>query len=287
MCVIGIVGGAALLVWHFVQHPIPTHTNEYGARVADAPPTPEKTPPAAAPKKPAIIPAPATPAGPADNSTASTIAEPPIPAAPQGDDKIQIQSLRVVAGNAVPGSGDVVGEVQNTYAVALTEARVSIVLTPKDGQPIPLKEVRVRYIPPKSKVPFSVSFEDAGNADESAQASGSATGIKADEKTVCWLASDVSQPGEPEKKVIYVLNGKAHNESGGAVNNVRVYADFFLGNGVHKEGMSAEGTIDNDSKTLGAGKTAYFTLTFDTAEARLVSPDRVKTYSVRVIAQKP
>jgi hypothetical protein len=285
MCAVGIVGVAVALVVHFVQHPIPTHTNEYGARVADAPPAPAQLPPAPAPKKPAIDPVPTTPTRTIDNSTASATAEPPAPATPQGDEKIQVQSLKVVAGNAVPGSGDVAGEVYNSYDVALTEAVVSIVLMPKDGQPIPLKDVRIRYVPPKSKVPFSVPFEDAGNADESAQASGSATGVKADPKTVCWLVSEDCHPGTPEKKVIFVLDGKVRNDSGGAVKEVRVYADFFIGNGVYKR--TEEGTIDNDTKTLGAGKTANFTLRFDTADARLASPNVVKTYCVRAIAQKP
>jgi hypothetical protein len=278
-----VIGGGAFCVWHFVLRSPTAPANV--ARVADTPALPAQLPPAQQPVRP--------PADPVTRTPARAVEDPPPPPAPQptsapiptGDDKIQVQALRVIP-NEIRGTGDVAGEVQNSYDVALRDASVSVMLTPKEGPPITLKEVKVRYIPPRSRVPFSVPFEVDADVEDSTPANGWATGEKADEKTLCWLVSDDQcHVATPEKKRFYVLDGRVRNDSGGPVKDVIIYADFFIGHGIWKGAQG--GTIDNETKTIGTNKTANFTLKFDTAAAKIVGPEAVQGQCVRVVAQKP
>lgn len=273
---IGIVGGGVFAVWYSTRTPAANVT----PAVAQVPATPAPLPLATPPPRQTPTPTPA-PDGTVDNTPAA----PAVPTLPQGDDKILVQALRVIPGT-FRGSGDVIGELQNNYDVPLRTASVSMTLTPKDGQPIAIKDAHIQYIPARARVPFSAPFEVDADVDESASANGVANGDKADAKTICWLVpEDQLHVGAAERKVVYVLDGRVRNDSGAPVKDVIVYGDFFLGNGVYKGSDSQP--IDNTTRTIGVNKTANFRLKFDTEAAGFSRPSAVKSQCVRVVAQKP
>ena len=233
----------------------------------------------------------AKPSAPGDSTTPgdTTVVKAPAAIAQvlKGDDKIAVQMDAKPRPGGAPGFGHVTGSVTNNYDVMLTEVKLTGQIV-KGSDLLQKLEGTINNVPAHTTINFAIPYKDLSDMDDdpAPQAAVVAAGTKADDKTVCWMASDTSVQVQPPEGKYYVLRGtKVRNETGFALKDIRVYVDFYADQ-VYVG--SASGPMEPESQSLGVGKSGSFTIRFDTGDPKveLASPRAVTSYSVRLIGKK-
>ncbi|MBI5725736.1 MAG: hypothetical protein HZA50_17385 [Planctomycetes bacterium] len=178
-------------------------------------------------------------------------------------------------------SGDIVGTFTNNYDYPL--ASVTITIQAFDGQAT--KDLKppatVLNVPPKAKLPFHVAIggEDAPKA-HLANPKSKVVVKKAPADQVLWVVSDARFDNKTEdgKTTIRVV-GKVRNTTGQLLMNVKLYCDFYTGDGQYAG--SAEGK-PKISPLMNADASDKYEVILQETE---VIPDNINKCSVRAIGQ--
>ncbi len=207
-----------------------------------------------------VTPAPPGPgqAVPAENAESPAVAPAPV----QGDEKLEV-SQAIVAGGPVGEITYVCGRILSGYQVPLQTVTVTVYV---DGARGPSQTYE--YVPPAGSMRYSVSL--GGKVPEGTDIKVAATCQQAGRRTVVWpISSDEILRSHAGGKTIY--SGRTRNTAAVPVQNVKIYCDFFLGDGI--QAGSAVGELVERDK-LGIGKSESF---------RIVSEDpRTETAEVLV-----
>lgn len=148
----------------------------------------------------------------------------------RGDEKLLVTVRK--AGVAVDGaSGHVTGELISRTDRGLSSAQVLVEVFDREGNSLAEPTTTVRWIPARTNIPFSVSYEKIpperlGHAE--------ATGlspVELDPRDVCWQIPEEQCRTRPTGSTV-VLTGEAANREQSTLMNVEIFCDAFTREGV-------------------------------------------------------
>ncbi|HUU23001.1 MAG TPA: hypothetical protein VM389_10755 [Phycisphaerae bacterium] len=197
--------------------------------------------------------------------------EPAAPPEPAGDPNLPVGEPVFASASTGGTERFACGQVRSRYAAALA----SVTVEARAGGQV-LDSQTFSYLPAGASVRYSLRVPaSVGPGDLKVLAR---KGEEADGDLIIWdVPQDNLSPDKRDDGTI-VWTGRTRNPTGTPVKDVKVYLDFYAGDGVH--GGSAQGGL-RSGETIGANETGSIQVTSDA----LAAPD-AQVWVTRVVARK-